>query len=249
MKKINTQIKKTCISKYCKHAVIIIALITSFNTLFAQGTTKIEYDYYKIVVNAPPVVIPEEVTITGIVKDEAGNPLANAKVRADYGEELVTDNNGAFSFKLKKEKVTTQSIFVGYGPLVTAVRSYHPSMENTNYDITLYKPVVCCKKKKCEGVEFKAFTVFFKKNNNDLPEFTKKQLDEIAASIKECPTTNIQLTVHTHKNKSLQKSAVIQLNVIKNYLIEQNGIEIKRINTDEIIDSKGSNSIDVAPQQ
>lgn len=249
MKKINTQIKKTFISRYCKHVAIIIALITSFNAIFAQGANTLVYDYYKIVVNAPPVVIPEEVTITGIVKDEAGNPLVNAKVRADYGEELLTDNNGAFSFKLKKEKVIAQSIFVSYASLVTAIRSYHPSMENTSYDITLYKPVVCCKKKKCEGVDFKSFTVFFKNNNSNLSDATKKQLDEMAASIKECPTTNIQLTVHTNKNKSLQRSATIQLNVIKNYLIEQNGISTERITTDEIIDSEGSNSVDVAPQQ
>jgi len=249
MKKINTQIKKTFIGKYCKHAVIIITLITNFNTIFAQGSTNVEYDYYKIVVNAPKVVIPEEVIITGIVKDEAGNPLANAKVKADYGEEIVTDNNGGFSFSLKKEKVTAQNIYASYTDLVTGVRSYHPSMENTRYDITLYKPVVCCKRKKCEGVDFKPFTVFFKNNNTKLSEETKKQLNDIGASIKECPTNNIQLTVHTYKNKSLQRSGTSQLNAIKNYLIEQNGITAERINTDEILDSEGSNSIDVAPQQ
>ena len=161
MKKINTLL------------AIIIASVTSMNTVVAQGTNKVEYEYYKIVVVAPEIKIPEEVIINGIVKDETGNPLANAKVKSDFGEELLTDNNGAFSFTLKKERVAAQNIYVGYESLVTAVRSYHPSMENTTYDITLYKPVVCCNIKKCEGVAFNTFSIYFKTNSNDLNEATK----------------------------------------------------------------------------
>lgn len=236
MKKINTLL------------AIIIASVTSMNTAAAQGTNKVEYEYYKIVVVAPEIKIPEEVIINGIVKDETGKPLANAKVKSDFGEELLTDNNGAFSFTLKKERVAAQNIYVGYENLVTAVRSYHPSMVNTTYDITLYKPAVCCNIKKCEGVTFNAISIYFNSNSNDLNEVTKKQLDSIANSLKECPTANIRLTLYTGTRKSMQKFTATQLNAIKNYLIEQNGITGNRIKTDEVIDKTGSNRVDITPE-
>ncbi|UEG49653.1 carboxypeptidase-like regulatory domain-containing protein [Ferruginibacter lapsinanis] len=254
MKKINTfvlsiwyeQNTKFSFRKYCKHAIVIMTAVAGLNTATAQGYINLQEEYYPIVVKAPKIEMPEEVTINGFVKDETGAPLANAKVRAEYGEELLTDNSGAFSFTLKKEKVASQNIFVSAEGVVTAVRSYHPSMVNTTYDITLYKPSICCNKiKLCEGVPFTTFTVNFKNNSSDLSEATKKQLDAIANSLKECPTGNIRLTLHIGENKSLQRSANNQLNAIKNYLIEQNGIAAERIKTNEVIDKINTNSVDV----
>lgn len=233
MKKINTVL------------AIIFAFSTCMNSTVAQGNKKIDNEYYKIKVIAPEIKIPDEVIINGIVKDETGIPLINAKVKADFGEELLTDNNGAFSFTLKKERVAAQNIYVGYESLVTAVRSYHPSMANTTYDITLYKPAVCCNIKKCEGVAFKAFSIYLNTNNNELNEVTKKQLDSISNSLKECPTTNIRLTLHSGSRKSSQTSALSQLNAIKKYLIEQNGITANRIKTDEVIEKSEGKRIDI----
>jgi outer membrane protein OmpA-like peptidoglycan-associated protein len=209
----------------------------------------LQEEYYTIVVRAPKIEIPEVVTITGIVKNVDGTPLSNAKVRADYGKELLTDNNGAFTFSLTKEQVAAQNIYVSYDGLVTEIRSYHPSMINTDYDITLHKPIACCKKiKHCEEVNFKSFTIDFKINNISLSENIQSQLDEIAASLKECPTGIIHLTLHTDNNKSLQRNAVKQLDAVKNYLIEHNGIASDRIKTEEIIDGAGKNTIDVTAE-
>ncbi len=126
----------------CKLVSIIMVCITSMNTAVAQEGGN--YEYYTFVVNAPEIKMPEEVTINGHIKDEEGNPLANATIKSDYGGELLTDSNGVFSFKLQKERVTQQNIYASYEGLVTGVRSYHPVMGNTTYDITLYKPKGCC---------------------------------------------------------------------------------------------------------
>ncbi len=77
---------------------------------------------------------------------------------------------------------------------------------------------------------------------------TKKQLDAVAASVKECPEAVIHLTVHAPKRKSLQNVATQQLNAIKNYLTEQGGIVTDRIKTDEATDAVSNNSVDVTPQ-
>jgi hypothetical protein len=71
----------------------IIALI-SMNMVFAQPET------ISIIVNSPEIKFPEEVTITGSVKNEEGMPLANAKVRTIFNQDYFTDSNGIFSFKL-----------------------------------------------------------------------------------------------------------------------------------------------------
>ncbi|MGG9971827.1 OmpA family protein [Ferruginibacter sp. SUN002] len=246
MKKINTLFeKRNSIPFYLKLTATIIVFITSVTIVNAQGNIKIQEEYYKIVVNAPEIKLPEEVTIKGLVKDEAGNVLANAKVKADYGGDLMTDNNGQFSFTLKKEQVTAQSIAVSYDGLVTAIRSYHPSMENTTYDITLYKPTICCKKKKCEEVVLKPIEIYFENSKETLTSEIKKQLDMVAASMKECPTATILLTGYTGYKKSNQEIADGQLDAVKLYLIEQSNIPANRIKTDKITDKSKSNTVEI----
>lgn len=189
--------------------------------------------------------LPEEVTVTGSVKNELGTPLVNAKVKTLFNGDLFTDNNGGFSFTLKKEEITSQSIFVSYDSLVTAVRSYHPVMANAFYNITLYKPVKCCGIKPCEGVIKQNATLVFKKDDVRLSDEMKKQLDNLSTQLKQCPTLSFRLTAHTDLRKTWQRFAELRLDAISKYLMEQDNISIDRIKTGKVIDKVSSNGVDI----
>ena len=214
------------------------------NMAFAQPGT------IDIIVNSPEIKFPEEVAITGTVKNEDGMPLANAKVTTIFNQDYFTDSNGVFSFTLEKEEVTPQSIFVSYNGLVTAVRSYHPVMANTDYNIILHKAAECCCviTNHCIGADMNPSTVYFENNSVVLSGETKKQLDIIADRMKECPTVIVFLTAHPSYKKSLQKFAGLRLDAIKEYLIEQDGISIDRIKTGKTTDEENSNRVDVRPE-
>ncbi|UAY52482.1 hypothetical protein [Ferruginibacter albus] len=213
----------------------ILALVT-VNIAIAQD----------IVITSPDIKFPEEVTITGLVKNEAGTPLANATVKTVFGDAYFTDGNGQFSFSLKKEKVIPQSIFISYDSLVTEVRSYHPVMANTDYMITLYKPVqCCCPQHHCDEIKHASLKMYFEENSIVLSEQTKKQLDSISGMAKECPSTIIRLTVYADYKKTLQRLADERLDALKKYLIEQDGISIDRINPGKTTTTSNANSVDI----
>jgi hypothetical protein len=227
-----------------KNLFFTIITMISMNMAFAQPGT------IDIIVNSPEIKFPEEVTITGSVKNEDGMPLSNAKVRTIFNEEYFTDSNGVFSFTLEKEEVTPQSIFVSYNGLMTAVRSYHPVMANTDYNIILHKPAECCCviTNHCIGADMDPATVYFKNNSVALSGETKKQLDVIAGRLKECPAVIVLLTAHPSYRKSIQKFADLRLDAIKEYFIEQDGISTDRIKTSKTTDEESSNSVDVRPE-
>ena len=226
-----------------KNLFFTIITMISMNMAFAQPGT------IDIIVNSPEIKFPEEVAITGSVKNEDGMPLANAKVRTIFNQDYFTDSNGIFSFALDKEEVTSQSIFVSYDGLVTAVRSYHPVMANTDYNIILHKPAGCCIiTKHCSGTDMDPTSVYFENNSTSLSDETKKQLEIIAGRMKECPMVTVLLTAHPAYRKSLQKFADMRLDMIKEYLIEQDGISINRIKTGKTTGEGNSNSVDVKPE-
>ena len=191
--------------------------------------------------------LPEEVAVTGTVKNELGVPLVNAKVKTLFNGDYFTDNNGAFSFTLKKDAITTQSIFVSYDSLVSAVRSYHPVMANAFYNVILYKPVKCCRKF-CEGIILNSTILYFKQDDVSLSDEIKKQLDEVSKQLKECPKLKLHVTAHAALRKTLQRFAELRLEAIKKYLIEQDGISIDRIKTEKTTDKINNNNVEIKPE-
>lgn len=218
--------------------LFIIIVILSFNMGVAQPSGL-----------SPATKLPEEVIITGIVKNEAGTALANAKVKTMFNNILVTDNNGSFSFALKKDEIISQSIFFSYDSLVTAVRSYHPVMGNTVYNIILHKPAVCCRRKYCDDPALLVTVpIQFKKDEIILSDDIKKKLDNASDQLKGCPKLDLHLTAHAAYRKSIQEIAGQRLAAIKKYLIEQDGISVERIKTDKTMDKESNDSIDLRPE-
>ena len=229
-----------------KKIAFVVFTIAAINIAAAQSTDRIVYgtEVYRPVINSPEIKMPEEVTITGFVKDENGNPLSNAKIKTASGVNSSTDEKGGFSFKMLHEEVAPQSIFFSYDSLLTAVRSYHPVMTDAVYDVTLNKPKNCCItiiKSPC----IKPVAVYFKEEKSDLLKETKAELDNIAEELKDKPTVTLQIVANTSNRKSLQKLADKRLAAILNYLIEQKGISADRLTTDKSTEKGDTNSVDI----
>lgn len=234
---------------YLKQSVAVILSITSLNMAVAQSINKwVGPGFIDVVVNYPEIKVPEQVTINGSVKGEDGTALNNAKVKTVFGNEYYTDNNGHFSFTLKKEQVTVQNIFVSYDGLVTGIRSYSPVMNNADYDIVLYKPKECCISKINNNETLQPATLHFKPNKATLDDETKKQLDKITNLLKDHPKATLLLSAHTDTRKSTKQLADNRINAIKNYIIEQNGISTDRINIEKVDDKGNINTMDIKPQ-
>jgi outer membrane protein OmpA-like peptidoglycan-associated protein len=138
---------------------------------------------------------------------------------------------------------------VSYDGLVTAIRSYHPVMANTDYNIILHNPAECyIITNHCSGTDMNPTSVYFENNSAVLSDETKKRLDIIASRMKECPMVTVLLTAHSAYRKSLQKFADMRLDAIKEYLIEQDDISINRIKTGKTTGEENSNSVDVKPE-
>jgi outer membrane protein OmpA-like peptidoglycan-associated protein len=246
-KKIPTP-SKTLFSLFTKITAVFVTFISlTAATAQTKDVSILKDEYYRPVINSPEIKMPEEVTISGFVKDENNNPLINAKINTATGVDAFTDDKGGFSFKMKHEQVAAQSIFFSNDSLQSAVRSYHPVMADAVFDIVLYKPKHCCitiiKKQ-----EIKNRTLHFQKNKSDLSLATKATLDSIANNIKETPSTTLLLTANTTNRKSLQKLAVKRLEAALNYLIEQKGISGDRLKTNTSTEKTDTNSIDIIQQ-
>jgi len=81
----------------------------------------------------------EKIIITGRVRDAEDKLLAGAMVFFDSLQVTTTDENGKFSFELTSVTATNHTLYFSYDGLITVVRSYHPVMQSTDYDVVLYK--------------------------------------------------------------------------------------------------------------
>lgn len=81
-------------------------------------TRKKDLNVFKV----PPPILAEEVTVTGIVKDESGNPLHGVSVSI-IGKRggVVTDEKGAFSISVQKDEILSFS-YVGYKTVTIQVK-------------------------------------------------------------------------------------------------------------------------------
>ncbi len=236
---------KTLFSLLKKTTAVFVTLLSlAAATAQTKDTPILKEEYYRPVINSPEIKIPEEVTITGFVKDENNNPVTNAKIKTATGADAFTNDKGSFSIKMKQEQVTAQSIFFCNDSLQTAVRSYHPVMADAVFDVVLYKPKHCCITI-IKPRDFNNCTLHFQNNKSDLLLATKANLDSIAANMKESPATTLLLTANTGNRKSLQKLAAKRLEATLNYLIEQKGISGDRLKTNMSTEKTDTNSIDI----
>ncbi|HEX6431891.1 MAG TPA: carboxypeptidase-like regulatory domain-containing protein [Niastella sp.] len=181
--------------------------------------------------NQTPATPADSVLISGTVKDKHGAPIENAEIVFDQYK-ILSDKNGSFQFTLHAELTKPTVIQFSYPKLERQVRSYHPLMGSTSYDIVLSEPYIP------EYVIMGGIQPSFSlplpdslstlsfQSSNKLDLKTKTLLVNLANFMKDNP--NERITLQSYYNSSKQK-AVKLCNLIKNFLEIEEGINIDRI--------------------
>lgn len=195
------------------------------------------------------MVSPNDTIVSGMVKDENGNPIANAKISSPITGDVYTNSDGLFSITLGPGKTVTQSFIFSYDTLLPEIRSYHPVMGNTTYEVVL-EPKKCCLAKLLAAINCKKEnnislpSINFKPNSSLLSGSSKTILNDIALTLKDSPELKITVTAYPASNDPKQRISDNRLLKTKEYLMEQMGISSDRIITEKKPGEGDGNVID-----
>jgi hypothetical protein len=254
----NTQLNRAIVPVVTKRKLFTTKLnkiaaafftILSFKAIASQGAVKKE----SIAAAVDPrfknkqLVVTDKILISGTVKDFQGKPLEGVSITLDSIQMAVTDKEGKFSFEVKEIAAVSHNLYFNYGDMVTVVRSYHPTMESSTYDITLDK----------QGEVFHTIGVItappplpylpslnFKTNASKLSADNKIILSIIAKRLKENPFANITITAYPGVC-GRQYIYQYRIDNIKKYLVLKEGISPDRITANCEIDGGDKNTVDM----
>ncbi|MET0394117.1 MAG: hypothetical protein ABW019_13285 [Chitinophagaceae bacterium] len=208
----------------------------AFLTMKYSGATGTRHEYRVAVQQPDPkqqdVDTGNKFIISGIVRNNKDSALEHAEIR--IGETIIayTDKDGKFSFEIPDNLAGKSFIFsVQYTGLPGSVRSYHPVMQSTDYNIMLYPPY--CGPCSAMGIisfdpNFPAITISFTKTSTTLSEAIRKTLAETAATLRNNPETIVNVVAYPQNSKASLIAKKRQSAVIK-YLIDEEGIDETRL--------------------
>ena len=176
-----------------------------------------------------PAFPADSVLISGTVTDKHGAPIENAEIIFDQYK-MLSDKNGSFRFIFPSKLTKSAVIQFSYPNLVKEVRSYHPAMGSTSFDVTLYEPympepVFMGLMKPTFRLPDSLSTLSFK-SSNELDIKTKTFLVNLATFMKDNPDQKIK--IRSYYSKSKQKAVKLS-NLIKSFLEEEQGLDPERI--------------------
>jgi outer membrane protein OmpA-like peptidoglycan-associated protein len=186
-----------------------------------------------------------KIVVSGTIKGFDGQALEKATVMFDSIQVATTDAEGKFSFELDEVAAVTHNLYFNYDDLITAVRSYHPAMLSTNYDVTLNK--------KREGfhtmgvmkiAEIDLPSLVFKNGVIKLTNDQKAMLIIVAQKLKENPDVNIEIVGYPLLHGKRRFDGYHRVENIKKYLVEKQGISAERIITNLELGGD-SNTVDI----
>jgi outer membrane protein OmpA-like peptidoglycan-associated protein len=191
------------------------------------------------------------VVLNGIVKNEAQQPLKNVLVKLTEQLKTYTDVDGKFDIAIDSMEQGCSIFFTYNDSVFNTVRTYHPVMESTFFDVTMYA-------KKCLGTAIYPIklkeeilskdllfpTIQYAETSINLTKKTTNDLLLIANNLKNNPTVKLTINAYTEKSKSAQLIADKRMLLIENYLIEQLGISADRIKKNKKILPNKNNTID-----
>jgi hypothetical protein len=178
---------------------------------------------------AAALTLPDSVIITGIVKDEHGAPLENAAIVC--GEiKLLSDKNGYFRFTLQTAINKPAVIKFSYGKLEPQVRSYHPVMGSTSYDVVLYAGYMPMGFQGLIEPSFRlnlpdTISTLTFRHSEKLDKPTKEFLSTVANLLRNYPELMLSLK---SSYKSSPKKATNLTKQVLNYLVDSEGISEDR---------------------
>lgn len=83
-------------------------------------------------------ITPASVTISGTVMHEEGRPLENAKIYIENSLVATTNKDGKYTFDFQVDGTPRPyNITIAAEGMTTIVRTYHPSMLSTTFDVTM----------------------------------------------------------------------------------------------------------------
>jgi hypothetical protein len=174
-------------------------------------------------------------TISGSVKDAHGNAVAQAEVLFEEISVAKTDEQGQFQFeKSFAGYPKVFSLTIRHPSMNDVVRTYHPTMASTSYDIVMKNLEDCCR-----PAPFKSIEMDFSAKKIILDDNMKSQLVTIASTLRQNPNVYIELT--SYGDNGIENTlAKYRQESISNYLVDEEGISAERIRFKTITGKKNT---------
>jgi hypothetical protein len=179
-------------------------------------------------VTATPL-LTDSIIISGTVKNKQGVPIENVEIVFEQLKTL-SDKDGNFKFTLPASFNKTAVIQFSYPGFDKEVRSYHPVMGSTSYEIILQEPYFPTQS--IMGAIVPAFhlpspfsSLYFQPSDK-LDSKTEAFLRDLSMFIKN--HFNEKFVIRPYYKSSKQKAAKISV-AIQNFLVDKEGILEDRI--------------------
>lgn len=173
--------------------------------------------------------LTDSVIISGTVKNDKGIPLENVEI-IFMDSKMLSDADGNFQFTLPAPINKQTVIQFSYPRLDKEVRSYHPIMGSTSYEVTLHAPTFSSQYYTMGGIgpvyclPDSLSTFYFRSGKLDAK--TTTLLEGVVTVIKNNPSRKfiIKSLYNTSKSKADKLSKLI-----KSFIEEKNGIDPGRV--------------------
>lgn len=188
-----------------------------------------------------------QIVISGIVKSNQNEPLQDVIVTTDSAHFVKTDKEGRFELLLKDESHRFNIYFNGSDSFVRAVRSYHPAMQSSFYEVVLDK------RNRVFGNYFMGLveiadtdfpSILFKKNSSVIGYDARALLSVIANKLKDNPTSNIDIMGYPTACGNVPMLIDKRIKAIRIYLSYKLGISADRIFSEKIVEGGDPNVVD-----
>lgn len=174
-------------------------------------------------------VAPASVTISGTVMHEKGRPLENAKIYMENTLVATTNKDGKYTFDFQIDGTPrSYNMTIAAEGMVTIVRTYHPSMLSTTFDVAMavFEDDCCIRMgpPRVDTINPISFTFSRKSSSLKVDEDIRALIATYAAELRNHPELSIEIVGHTGV-EPLDKARQERL---RNYFVEKEGIAEER---------------------
>jgi len=242
-------------SKFYKVAAATLAFLSLKAADASASRKKVNTTISPLAARTPVQFSTGRITIIGVVRDQHGHVVENAEVH--FGDSLMckTDKDGHFKFEIDiKDETQSTLIIFSYGRITTA-RNYHPAMMSTSYDVMLspssdggsYGTIGVISRNVV--IQSMPETIIeFKTSEKTLTTDARRSLGLLAEWMRGHPEIRVKLTTHAMNNNAVNPGKKFG-QMVKKYLVDQEGITEDRLKTDlDVIPGIKQNILEVIGQ-
>jgi hypothetical protein len=209
-------------SSYKKALAVFIIILASLSQSASAQTDTFYYTWGPI--PKQDASFNSKAVISGFVKDAQGNPVAEAEIFFEETLVTKTDAQGKFEFEKSFSGYPKNwTLLIRHPAMNDVIRTYHPTMMSTNYDIAMNSLADCCR-----PAPFKTIEMQFSSKKIILDDSMKTQLGSLASTLRQNPGVYIELTGYGD-NGIENTLAKYRQESITTYLVDEEGISADRI--------------------